>query len=226
MNRKPTIVAHRGLHDVAPENSLAAFTAALAVGFRVLECDVHASRDGTPFILHDETLDRTTRASGPIAQWSDTALRALPLPTLAEAVAMCGPDVHWFVEIKPPDVEALVRAVIDIFKHRRQQLTVQSFDERNLLHAMAIDALLPIAMLIEEEALLDLAIEKRWPAIHLEHRVLTPQRAEAMHQSGTRVGVWTVNKPNDIERVLSLGVDTIITDEPARVQEMVEHRLA
>ena len=64
---EPVVIAHRGGSRLRPENTLAAFDHAVALGVDALECDVHLSRDGEPVVIHDATLDRTTDASGPVA---------------------------------------------------------------------------------------------------------------------------------------------------------------
>jgi glycerophosphoryl diester phosphodiesterase len=238
MSAAPIIVAHRGLHRRLPENSLAAFELAVREGFTTLECDVHATRDGTPNILHDETLDRTTTGTGSVAQWTDDDLRSLrlrssdggvtdePPPPLRDAVRTCGSGVQWLVEIKPPDVKHFVRDVIDVFANCPGQLAIQSFDAANLLHALVVDAQLPVAFLIEDEAIISSAIDDRWPSIHLDHRLLTKARAELMAKRGISAGVWTVNEEPDIARVLALGVHSIISDEPWRVRQAIEKRQA
>src|SRR5688572_8407861 len=106
MKVPPTIVAHRGIHHAHPENSLAAFDEAIKAGFWV-ECDVHASRDGEPVIIHDETLDRTTEWRGRVDAFDVADLQHVrlrdshqTLPKLADALRSGG---RWLVEVKPPD---------------------------------------------------------------------------------------------------------------------------
>src|SRR6476661_5043820 len=77
--RAPTIVAHRGLHHDAPENSQAALVAALKAGFRWVECDVWDSLDGFPVVIHDESLERTTTGTGLVHQRRLDELRAMRL---------------------------------------------------------------------------------------------------------------------------------------------------
>lgn len=64
---EPVVIAHRGGSRLRPENTLASFDHAIALGVGALECDVHLSQDGEPVVIHDATLDRTTDASGPVA---------------------------------------------------------------------------------------------------------------------------------------------------------------
>ncbi|MEM6734311.1 MAG: glycerophosphodiester phosphodiesterase family protein, partial [Myxococcota bacterium] len=78
MPRSHTLpVAHRGFSSRAPENTLAAYREALDAGATHVECDVHLSGDGTPYVIHDPTVERTTNGSGAVAELSDTVLGGL-----------------------------------------------------------------------------------------------------------------------------------------------------
>ena len=131
---KPRLFAHRGASGEAPENTLAAFRRAVALGVQYIELDVHMSRDGHVVVIHDGTLERTTNGAGPVRertlaqlqQW-DAGYRFSPdggqsfpfratgitIPTLAEAFRQC-PGVKFTVEIKPeePAIEEHVIAVV------------------------------------------------------------------------------------------------------------------
>ena len=125
----PVAIAHRGGSRLRPENTLAAFDHALALGADALECDVHLSRDGEPVVIHDATLDRTTDASGPVAartadqlgrldagfRFDPDALfpwrgRGVGVPRLADLVARCA-NRPLIVEIKGEDVRTAERAL-------------------------------------------------------------------------------------------------------------------
>ena len=91
----PRWIAHRGGGSLAPENTLAGIRLAARLGFRAVEFDVMLSADGTPFLIHDETLERTTNGHGPVCATPDRVLHRLDagqgesLPTLAQAAALC-----------------------------------------------------------------------------------------------------------------------------------------
>jgi len=111
----PRLIAHRGGGSSAPENTLAAIRAGHAAGFRGVEFDAMLSRDGVPFLIHDDTLERTSNGHGPVTQasaaelarldagsWHSPAFRGEPLPTLATALALCRHLGLWVnLEIKP-----------------------------------------------------------------------------------------------------------------------------
>jgi glycerophosphoryl diester phosphodiesterase len=224
------VVAHRGLHRKLPENSIPAFELAASEGLEWVECDVHASADGTPFILHDDTLERTTTGRGPIATVRDPELRALRLkdssgaasdiliPTLREALKAQAGRTRWLVEIKPADAKSLVKEVISAFESWPGLCALQSFDSRNLVHAWTVDPSMPAELLVGNETELKAALAQSWPAVNIDHQLLTPTLIATLQARGTRIGAWTVNEPDDIRRVIQLGVDVIITDEPWRVR--------
>src|SRR3954466_10120847 len=117
----PTIIAHRGLHTVHPENSLPAFRAADRAGIEWVECDVQQSIDGFPVIVHDDTLDRATIISGRVDRHRVNELAHLrlrdhhgrPTDALVQVLwssrdGLAGLGAGMLVEIKPPDAPQLV----------------------------------------------------------------------------------------------------------------------
>jgi glycerophosphoryl diester phosphodiesterase len=231
----PRIVAHRGLHRVQPENSCEAFELALNEGFWV-ECDVQASAEGEAVVLHDATLDRTTSGRGecaaqPMAALAPLRLRdasgaltAARLPALGEALSKSRRDAGWLIEIKPPDARALIERVIDLLSVRGCGWVIQSFRAENVIHARSCCDSAKTALLVDRQVDLDAALNERWVAVHMHHRLATAPVVQWLRERGASVGVWTVNEPADIRRILGLGVDTIISDEPQRVRDAIEAR--
>lgn len=154
----PVIIGHRGAAGTAPENTLVSFARALEIGAEVLESDVHITRDGTPVLLHDPHVDRTTNGVGHVAEFSLAQLRELDaghrfdsrgddafpyrnrdvrIPTLEEAFTAF-PDARFNLEIKAPPPE-LVGRVIDLVdrfdRHERTLLTAGEDPIMNELRA-------------------------------------------------------------------------------------------
>jgi len=239
LHEPPIIVAHRGLHQSYPENSCGALVAALRAGFQWIECDVRSSRDGTPVIIHDETLDRTTTGMGIVADKSWDELKTISLrqadgsPSAAERLpslyALSEDD--WsadglmppslLIEIKPSDARSLVARVVNKSALERGWI-LQSFDETNLVHALVANPKMPVAILVEDRESLDRAISNRWDRVHLSHELLDSAVAQRLHNLGAGIGVWTVNDESDVRRVLDIGVDMIITDDPLGVKRIVD----
>jgi glycerophosphoryl diester phosphodiesterase len=191
-----------------------------------VECDVHASRDGEPVILHDETLDRTTEGRGRVHVLNAAELARVRLrdshqvvPKLADALRSGG---CWLVEVKPRGARELVRRVVDLLVCSNVQWIVQSFNAENVREIAAYHPKAAGAFLIEEQDMLDRAIAQHWPAVHVSHDLLTADVRDRLRAVGSSIGVWTVNEPHDLRRVLELGVDMIITDEPHRAREATE----
>ena len=111
----PRWIAHRGAGKLAPENTLAAFKLGASYGYRMFECDVKLSSEGVPFLLHDDTLERTSNGTGIAGQrtwqelqkldagsWHSSAYAGEPIPSLETIAAYCianGFDLN--IEIKP-----------------------------------------------------------------------------------------------------------------------------
>ena len=230
---RPKIVAHRGYCKTHPENSLSAFRNAEWVGCDWVECDVHAAADGTPVVIHDETLDRTTGGTGPVADRiiSDLAhlrlrfnghLTGEPIPTLDRLLAALKPTTGILVELKPPNSPRLVRDVLRVLHAERRPWVLQSFDPANVLEVCARDPAAPAALLVEDEPMLRRALGERWRSVHADHTLLTPEVVQTLRSNRAGVGAWTVNEPADLRRVIGLGVDWLITDEPLLARDLCQ----
>jgi glycerophosphoryl diester phosphodiesterase len=228
------VIAHRCGGVLAPENTLAGLRAAAAGGCRAVEFDAMLSADGTPFLIHDETLDRTTDGRGEVARTPDATLRSLdagrwfgadfagePLPTLAQAIRLCGELDLWAnVEIKPAaghDVrtgEMTARLVADQWRGRAPLLS--SFSEIALEAARRAAPMLPYALLVR-----DLPADWRarlerlgCAALHVAARHTTPAGIRAVREAGYGYACYTVNDPALARRLFGDGVDAVFTDRP------------
>lgn len=138
-------IAHRGLHGPkAPENSRAAFRAAIDAGYGI-ELDVQPSRDGVPMVFHDYDLKRLTPETGPIAQRSAAELAAIPLwgssetvPTLTEVLTLIDGQVPVLIEIKDQDgalgtgLTGLEKAVADCVAGYDGDVAIMSFNPNGI----------------------------------------------------------------------------------------------
>jgi glycerophosphoryl diester phosphodiesterase len=205
----PTVIAHRGLHHFEPENSLGAFIAAAESGFSWVECDVWPSCEGIPVVIHDETVDRTTAGSGLVGQQTHQALAELGVASLQELFSMLADySTGILIEIKPPNAAEFCRAVERLARGYRGPWMVQSFHGENIKPTQQS------ALLVENHQQLRAAIDGHWPSIHAEHSLIDRAVVDALHRSGRKIGAWTVNDQSEIRRMVELGVDALITDEP------------
>src|SRR5438477_7816406 len=140
--KTPNIVAHRGLHDEYPENSLKALLAAWDAGIEWCECDVRGSLEHEPFLFHDETLDRMTDGSGLISRTpaevlhraslraADGSLTSLCVPRLRSVIASMPSGAKLLVEIKPNVNRETIRRTVEVCDADR--CIIQSFNQNVL----------------------------------------------------------------------------------------------
>jgi glycerophosphoryl diester phosphodiesterase len=213
--------AHRGLHDAAarrPENARAAVAAAVAGGYAV-EIDVQLSADGEAMVFHDDTLDRLTPETGPVSARSAAELAAIPLnggdegiPTLAEILALAGPDTPMLVELKDQGgamdatgvgpLERRVAELLDAPAHVPMSFNPASIAEmarlapgraRGLVAGGdygPIDADRAAALAEAREAE---AVGAAFVSFH--HRALPSPRAAALRAAGVAILCWTIRDP-------------------------------
>lgn len=167
------LIAHRGASLVAPENTLAAFRAALHGGARAVELDVHPTRDGELVVMHDDRVDRTTDGSGALrdltlaevrgldaGSWFSPAYRGEPVPTLAEVLELTRGRAETFIEVKanaPGMREKLLTTIAG-----RRDVRVISFDQQFLA---GLPPGVPTGVLLEPKPMLDRL--KLWTGVGL-----------------------------------------------------------
>jgi glycerophosphoryl diester phosphodiesterase len=260
---------HRGARGHAPENTLAGFERALALGVTTLELDVGVTRDGVVVIHHDRRLNPDI-TRGPDGRWlaePGPLIRSLTLeelqrydvgrirpgseyarrfpdqtpvdgsrvPRLSELFAIAGRQVRFNIETKlSPDAphetlppEAFAREVIAQVRAAgaATRTTIQSFDWR-ILEAVAREAPeIATAYLTDERNADPTTVHatgrRLWSP---DFGTLTPARVAAARALGLKLIPWTVNDAADIERVLALGVDGIISDYRDRVRRALDAR--
>lgn len=245
---KPVVIAHRGGGSAALENSQNAFLKMREAGFRFAETDAHATADGKVVLFHDSVLDRVTQARGKISQWKWNDLkhvetkgggRILPFDETLEEF----PDLIFNVDAKHWGV---VRPLIEVIKrHRAQgQVSLSSFSESRLkvlraklpgirsslgtgaIAQLVISSWLPTTL--RRPILASLPGPERGaeavqvPVAFKNVQVLTRPFIELAKQRGLAVHAWTINAREDMERLIRLGVDGIITDNPELAREVID----
>ncbi|MDP4586270.1 MAG: glycerophosphodiester phosphodiesterase [Microbacteriaceae bacterium] len=225
--RAPRVLAHRGLHNDDPENSMSAFQAAVDAGVTFIETDVVGSKDGVAMISHDTTLDRVSDRSGPVGALTAAELAEVDLGgegfiTLPQALERF-PLTRFNIDVKDgAAIDGVVSAVRDAGASDRVLLTSFSTARR-----LAITKRIPGAASspsATEFLILATAIRMGFtPPLPLIHALQIPERANRMtfvteqlvdryHRAGLEVHVWTVNDEATMRRLLAIGVDGIVTD--------------
>jgi glycerophosphoryl diester phosphodiesterase len=214
----PIVVAHRGLHDVHPENSLAAFRAAWEAGITWCECDVRGSFGHEPFVIHDETLDRTTRGKGPVHHASTRTLRELDVPSLESLIGILPATGKLLIEIKPDVSFETIGRTVELADPRT--CVIQSFDRIVLVAAWKTRPEFEQHLLVEDAGARGKPMTGPWSAVNAEHKTLTSQLVASLREQRLKVGAWTVNDDPDIRRMIELEIDMIISDRPLRVRDI------
>lgn len=240
-------LAHRGFSLDGLENSLTAFGAAVELGFRYVETDAHATADGVAVALHDATLDRTTDGSGAIAALPWRRVRGAriggvePVPTL-EDVLGTWPGLRVNVDVKAAAAVVPVAAAIERTRaHDRVCVTSFSVLRRRATLARLSRRVATSAGRPEVAAAVLGARSGRGraravrTALRAVDSVQVPERSggvtvvdarfvDAVHAAGRQVHVWTVNDPADMERLLDLGVDGLVTDRADVLRDVLARR--
>ena len=230
----PLWVAHRGAGKLAPENTLAAFRVGAGHGYRAFECDVKLSADGVPFLLHDDTLQRTTPAQGAAGEltwaelsrldaggWHSRVFAGEPLPSLDAIARYCLRNGFALnIEIKPtPGLEAetgqeVAREAERLWAGQAVPPLLSSFRPDALQGARASAPNLPRALLLDSlwTGWFEMAQSLGCVAVVTNHALMDAGLIEHLHGAGLRALVYTVNEPADARRLLALGIDGMITD--------------
>jgi glycerophosphoryl diester phosphodiesterase len=234
----PWIIGHRGYHAKYPENTIASFEAAIEAGATMIELDVMLSRDRKLVVIHDATLERTTNGHGSVADltltelkqldagsWVDTKFADQPIPELSEVLDQVNGRVYINIEIKsdayeprhPPD--AIEKQVIKLLRHKNLLDTcmISSFDV-NILEQVAFMKNPPAIAFISKKPATPKTVQMctrlntfSW---HPDHRVVTRNQVEQMHEAGIRVFPYNVNTFEGYSRIRNMEVDGVITNDP------------
>jgi glycerophosphoryl diester phosphodiesterase len=230
----PRIVAHRGGGSLAPENTLGALRLAASRGFKGVEFDVMLAGDGTPLLMHDETLERTTGVAGEVARTPYAELARLDaglrfgerwrgerIPRFAEAGRLCRELGLWAnVEIKPATGheratgEAAARLARELWRGAELQPVLSSFSREALEAARRAAPELPRGGLFDEVPAdwLDRLREFECVALHCDGSKLTQALARQIHAAGYAILCWTVNEAAAARQLLGWGVECLVTD--------------
>ena len=228
-------IAHRGASGYAPENTLAAFRRAVALGATFIETDLHLSRDAHFVAIHDETLERTTNGRGAVHNHTLADLRRLDagswfgsdfagerIPTLEEILDFSRrQDIVFYLELKQADSWGTEHALVHALRQSGEipRAVVMSFDPRVLESLRRSEPTLMTALLYDGslENLFERAIGAGVRQLAVRDDLVTPALLEEARRKDLQVVCWTVNHPAHMRSLIAAGVDGIITDYPDRL---------
>lgn len=229
----PLIFAHRGASFEAPENTLAAFGLAIEQKADGIELDVQLTADGWPVVIHDFSVDRTTDGVGKVADWLLADLRALQIednekiPTLDEVFETFGPQLLYNIEIKNLSLRdlGLEAAIADCVEahHLQDRVLISSFNpfalKRFQKHAPSS---IPVALLRDKGLLRFTYILGGGDGDNPHYSLVNERYMKWAIKRGYKVNVWTVDDPDEAQRLTSLGVHGLITNKPAFLRSRLE----
>lgn len=247
-SRAARVIAHRGASRDAPENTLAAFDAALEQGCEAMELDLQLSRDGVPMVFHDRTLARAGGGRRRLARLTRAELARLDagarfdppfpgehIPTLEEVLARYGQRTELLLELKLREERermlALMDATVGLLERHRlvEQVMLLCFDPE-VLEAAAVRApRLRRVLNVRPGPTLDRALAarlQRFAALSADVKSLTPAFGAAVRAGGCELLVWTCNTPRQVRRALAAGAAGIMSDRPGWLAGLLDGRPA
>ncbi|GLG02473.1 glycerophosphoryl diester phosphodiesterase [Alicyclobacillus hesperidum subsp. aegles] len=225
-------IAHRGAKSECPENTLPAFTRAVAMGADMIELDVRSAGDGSLIVLHDATLERTTNGQGAVSDmtlaqirqydagaWFDQRFQGTVIPTLDEVLVTL-PHTCLNIELKTGPAErthALVRSVLGcIYRHGAAgRVLLSSFDHTALAAVRSLDPTIALGALFVGRLWppFDLAETLRLDSLHPDVEHLDPHFVAQAKARGYAVFAWTVRSKEALALCLQAGVSGVILDD-------------
>lgn len=270
----PLIIGHRGASGLAPENTLAAFSLAIALGSDGVEMDVQMSRDGRPVVMHDTRVNRTTNAKGGVTRltlgqlqrldagsWFERRLsrrprvRAMaaristeggatvpryagePVPSLEDVLSLLKPAglERIYIELKGTsrNQQALLNSIVTLVRKHgvERSITLLSFDHVLIRRVKELTdirtaALFPVRgrRLISTRSIIRSAEDAKVEEVALHFGLVTQRSVEAFHERGLSVSVWTANSKLSMRRIVACRPDSIMTNFPNRLRDVLELR--
>lgn len=229
------ITAHRGASHGAPENTRASVALAIAEGADYAEMDVRLTADGIPVLMHDRALFRTTGVVNDINKVMYAELASYDVgrryakdfagervPCLQEILEEYGKKIRFNIELKDGDSRGLAEKVVELIETyglEERCVVTSAFYEQLEYVKQANESIKTgyILSLVYGEVFGYEAAD----FFSIKSECITEQTVRSAHEKGKEIHAWTVNKAYEIKRMQELGVDNIITDNPAYVREML-----
>lgn len=235
---RPLLIGHRGYPAKFPENTLASFEGAMQARCDMIELDVTLTRDRKVVVIHDDTLDRTTNGKGAVrahtleeikrldaGSWFDPRFATERVPELFEVMKLTTGRCMVNIEIKVSAFEAsypsdaIEHQVVKLVKTSgaMDRVIVSSFDKHILQRIASMQEPPAIAYISEHRAdqrVLEMLLAMRAFSWHPRFKVLTHDQVDLLHAAGLKVFPWTINTRQEAEKLVAMGVDGLICNDP------------
>jgi glycerophosphoryl diester phosphodiesterase len=237
------VIAHRGFSGAAPENTVAAVRAAIDIEADMVEIDVTLSADDHVVVIHDETVDRTTDGTGEVSRftlaevqrldagsWFDPIFAGETVPTLDEVLVEVEGLILLNVEIKSEAVpRGVVGRVASAIRKRGMvdQVVVSSFSPDALAEMHAVAPEIRTAVLYNKDVhegldAVEIVTDLGATVFNIKRQRITRKMLRRCRERDIPVGIYTVNQPRRMRRLVKKGIDAIFTDHPDRLIEILD----
>ncbi len=226
------IYGHRGASGVVLENTVASIKKAIELKVDGIEFDVRATKDSKPVVIHDDTLERTHKIKGKVADLTLAELQALvkdtefPVPKLSQIMTAIGKKVPANLELK--EIEAVgptlnvLNEMVEAKMISPEQILITSFDHKAVALFREHTEKYKLGLLtgeIPEEAYWDLAKSLDVYSVNISKKAVNEEFVKRAHKDGRKVMVYTVNEKPVAEKLEAMGVDAIFSDVPDKVRK-------
>jgi len=243
--QKPVLNAHRGDKTRYPENTLAAFRAALAAGAEMIELDIALSKDRQIVVIHDDTVERTTNGTGAVAEltlselkeldagsWFDPHFAGERIPTLREVLELVNGRAVINIEIKksafeePAPADAVESQLLALIKEMQlgDRVLISSFEFRFLERVRSMNPDLPLGAISTEPAEEKTVADLKKMGCYSWHgwcETMTEDQIRLLHDAGFKVFSFTVNEPGMFGRLKRFGIDGVFSDDCPLLRQML-----
>ena len=230
---KVMIIGHRGAMGHVAENTIPSIKKAMELGVDGIEIDVFKCKTGELVVFHDEKLERLTNSSGLIESLDLDSIKNIivldkyRIPTLEEVLELIDGQVKLNIELKGYETASptnnLINQYINNGRWTEDEFIISSFKWGELEKIRELNTTIPIAVLVNSNVnpidALPFAKKIKAIAVNPYFKDLNQENIQEIHSNGFKVFPYTVNELDDIERMIKLGVDAIITDYPERVNK-------
>lgn len=229
MDSKPLVIGHRGAMGHETENTLASVQKAMDLGVDMIEIDVFNIYSGETVVFHDERVERLSNSGGKVEDYNIVDLKQLILdgnhkiPMLQDVLKLIDNKVALNIELKGSDTADRVNFITNVYIRDRgwspENFIISSFKWDELRKMRELNKDVQIAVLTEEDPLEAIAVAKELNAVAINpnYKTLNEENTSKIQEEGFKIYTWTVNEPEDIQKMKDYGVDGIITNYPERV---------
>lgn len=223
--RRITVTGHRGAAAIAPENTMQSVQKAILLGVDRVEIDVHQTKDGEIVVIHDHTLDRTTNGTGKIKDYTYRELQKFEIngstehiSTLQDAMGWTNNKVVLVIEIKKRHgyYKGIEEKVLEIIKENefQKKCIIHAFDTKVLKVIHELNPDIELHKLVIAGPLTNFKGMDFVSEFSLYRKSIKKKHIDKIHTQNKKVNVWTVNDNDEITKLVALGIDGIITDDP------------